>query len=43
MRKMRLAKRERKEKKRLQEILEQAKVMRMGTMDQEGSYIVRVN
>ena len=43
MRKMRLAKREIQEKKRLMEILEQAKVLRIGTMDQEGIYIVPVN
>ena len=42
MRKMRLAKREIQEKKRLMEILEQAKVLRIGTMDQEGIYIVPV-
>ena len=43
MRKMRLAKREIQEKKRLMEILEQAKVLRIGTMDQDGIYIVPVN
>ena len=43
MRKMRLAKREIQEKKRLMEILKQAKVLRIGTMDQEGIYIVPVN
>ena len=43
MRKMRLAKREIQEKKRLMESLEQAKGLRIGTMDQEGIYIVPVN
>lgn len=43
MREMRLAKREIQEKKRLMEILDQAKVLRIGTMDQEGIYIVPVN
>ena len=43
MREMRLAKREIQEKKRLIEILDQAKVLRIGTVDQEGIYIVPVN
>ena len=43
MRKMRLAKREIQEKKRLMDILDQAKVLRIGTVDQEGIYIVPVN
>lgn len=43
MREMRLAKREIQEKNRLTEILDQAKVLRIGTMDQEGIYIIPVN
>ena len=43
MREMRLAKREIQEKNRLTEILDQAKVLRIGTVDQEGIYIVPVN
>ena len=43
MREMRLAKREIQEKKRLIEILDQAKVLHIGTVDQEGIYIIPVN
>lgn len=43
MRKMRLAKREIKEKKILKEILERAQVLRIATLDEEGIYIVPVN
>lgn len=43
MREMRLAKREIQEKRRLIEILDQTKVLRIGTVDQEGIYIVPVN
>ena len=40
---MRLAKREIAEKKKLMEILDQTEVLRIGTMDREGIYIVPVN
>ena len=43
MRQMRLAKREIKEEKTLRDILEKAKVLRIGTLDEEGIYIVPVN
>lgn len=43
MQKMRLAKREIQEKKRLMEILDKARVLRIGTIDQEGIYIIPVN